>query len=308
MTGPGPKRVVIIGAGWYGLAAAGTYRQINPTANIIIIDENSTIGGTWSEDRIYPTLVADSPCNGFEFSDLSMTESLGIPAWADIRGHDVYRYLQTWAAKHDLMRLCKFNTKVVEVSRTNGLWIISATGKDNPTEETILCEKLIVASGLSSKPNIPTMPINFNGMTLHSKQLGKNLLALVHDTCRQVIVVGGHKSAVEIVQICAFAGKKVTWLIREEGNGPSLLMNARLKGNHTFAQAWRRVGSIFKPGAYARRDFWYQFLQSGRCAFGFWLMQWAMRKQTIKLVGDRYSSSENGKRLKPQADRYFAMH
>ena len=44
--------------GWYGLAAARTYLRLRPAANVLIIDSDSTVGGVWSRDRLYPNLVA----------------------------------------------------------------------------------------------------------------------------------------------------------------------------------------------------------------------------------------------------------
>jgi hypothetical protein len=45
-------------AGWYGLVAARTYLRLRPAANLIIIDSDSTVGGVWSRDQVYPNLVA----------------------------------------------------------------------------------------------------------------------------------------------------------------------------------------------------------------------------------------------------------
>lgn len=44
--------------GWYGLAAAKTYLTLQPTANVLIIDDDSSVGGVWSQKRLYPNLYA----------------------------------------------------------------------------------------------------------------------------------------------------------------------------------------------------------------------------------------------------------
>jgi dimethylaniline monooxygenase (N-oxide forming) len=53
---PVAPSVIIIGAGWSGIAAARTYLQVNPDAELTIIDADSTVGGTWSSAQIYPGL------------------------------------------------------------------------------------------------------------------------------------------------------------------------------------------------------------------------------------------------------------
>jgi len=38
--------------------AARIYLRLRPAANLVIIDSDSTVGGVWSRDRVYPNLVA----------------------------------------------------------------------------------------------------------------------------------------------------------------------------------------------------------------------------------------------------------
>ena len=44
--------------GWYGLVAARTYLRLRPDINLLILDSDSSVGGVWSERRLYPNLVA----------------------------------------------------------------------------------------------------------------------------------------------------------------------------------------------------------------------------------------------------------
>jgi hypothetical protein len=44
--------------GWYGLSAAKTYLRLRPDLRIQIIDNDTSVGGVWSRDRLYPNLVA----------------------------------------------------------------------------------------------------------------------------------------------------------------------------------------------------------------------------------------------------------
>lgn len=52
--------LIIVGAGWRGLAMAKTYHQVHPDASILILDEAETVGGVWAEERVYPGLRANN--------------------------------------------------------------------------------------------------------------------------------------------------------------------------------------------------------------------------------------------------------
>ena len=86
-------KVCIIGTGWNGLVVAKTYMEMDASAKVTMIDEDSTIGGVWSRSRTHPGMIADSPVDLFEFSDLRMSASLGIDSWADIPSIKVHEYL-----------------------------------------------------------------------------------------------------------------------------------------------------------------------------------------------------------------------
>jgi dimethylaniline monooxygenase (N-oxide forming) len=110
--------VIISVAGWSGIAAARTYLQVNPDAELTIIDADSMVGGTWSSARIYPGLCADSPSGAFEFSDLPMTEELGILPWKDLTGDYVHEYLERYVRKYGLLERCRLETEVVNANQT----------------------------------------------------------------------------------------------------------------------------------------------------------------------------------------------
>lgn len=37
-----------------------SYLQVEPTVDLVILDSDSTLGGTWSQQRLYPGLVAEA--------------------------------------------------------------------------------------------------------------------------------------------------------------------------------------------------------------------------------------------------------
>lgn len=48
--------VVIVGAGVHGLSMLKTYRDVHPSASILVLEKGDSIGGVWAKDRLYPGL------------------------------------------------------------------------------------------------------------------------------------------------------------------------------------------------------------------------------------------------------------
>ena len=303
-----PRKVFIIGAGLYGLVAAKTYLEINPEIRLTIIDADSSIGGVWSRSRIYPGLVADHPAPVFEFSDLH-TEELGIPRWSDLTGEMMHAYLEHYAAKFGILQRCRLSTEVIRVERENvgwKIWIrpagVKGAGDGKRNEVKVLsCDVLIMATGICSKPRLPDLDTSaFGGLILHTKDLQRRHEQLTAKDIKKVVVVGGNKSSLEAVSMCANAGKTVHWLIRRGGSGPGVLVNARRPdGNYGVRTMLCRITDFMKPTVYGSKGWWDYFVVSGKWTLGSKFFKFFWEVATKQGVGDRYERSENGRLLKP---------
>lgn len=158
-----PTRVVIIGTGWIGLAAAKTYLQIRPDISLTIIDEDSSVGGVWSASRVYPGLIADSYAAIFDYSDFEMNVELGLDKWGDLSAAKVHEYLEIYVDKFDLRSRCKLNTKCTRIGRSKSsvnqkTWTIDFETRyttQGTVKGSLQCDKLIIATGIDSTPNLP---------------------------------------------------------------------------------------------------------------------------------------------------------
>ena len=301
--------VVIIGAGWYGIAAAKTYLQFDPSISLTVLDADSSIGGVWGSSRIYPGLIADSPAGLFEFSDMSMSQEMGVEEWSDLSGDTVQQYLEHYARKFGVLQRCRFVAKVTRIGRDGRKWNIHVKfGVANPNEEIISCDKLIVATGLTSKSQLPHIDSSkFQGKVLHSRDLGRWHHYLTSSAVKRIAVVGGNKSAVEAVTMCGMAGKTVTWLMRKEGKGPGILFTTRRNGKHRAADGASRWSSVFRPGIYANRTWLHNFLCSGRYPVGTWLWRQFWKLVTKTTIKDKHSDQKNRKLLNPETEEYVAF-
>ena len=146
----------------------------------------------------------------------------------------MHKYLHCYAAKWDLLDRMSLNTQVLEVEKLrgdqDGSWrIISRTGGDGTApldrrapEIVIKAKKLIVATGVTQRPNLPAISgqKSFNAPVFHSASLGRDGARLIQDeNIRKVAVLGGGKSAYDAVYMFASAGREVEWIIRKSGRG-----------------------------------------------------------------------------------------
>ena len=310
------RRVIVIGTGWGGLAAAKTYLQVNPAIDLTILDDDTTVGGVWSAARLYPGLVANSPNGLYEFSDLSMVNA-SQAALKPVPGKQVQAYLHEYAEKNGLLGRIRFGSRVVKAERRGrdgggggggggGGWTVQTSRGD-----VLECDKLVVATGLYSKPHWPEIPRDedFGGTVIHSKSLGQEHQRLSSsDKVEDVVVVGACKSSVEAASIFLAAGKRVHWVIRPGPIGvPLIVVDPDMRPNLAVVNN-SRAFSMWSPSIFATSGFWYRFLQSGRWFLGNFLCFcfWNLLSGVIMFTAG-YGKSENGRKLKPHDGNLFRL-
>ncbi|KAI0554403.1 hypothetical protein F4679DRAFT_295216 [Xylaria curta] len=298
--GTSQVEVAIIGAGWYGLVAARTYLRLRPSTNLIIIDSDNTVGGVWSKDRLYPNLVAQVRHGLFNYSDTPMPRNGGNPKDPKVTGEMIHTYLQKYAEDHDLLRRIRFNTFVTDAKQFEGGWRLSLKG----TDEVIETEKLLVATGVTSIPNLPDLDTSASSLPIiHSRDLGTHYQEIGDGTIREVVVVGAAKSAYDAVYLLLKMGKKVTWAIRREGGGPlSILPYKVLNTINAIAFASTRLMSHLSPSILNTKGTLYKMFQTTRP--GRWVVGrfWDFLDFNSS-VHAGYGKGDHVALLKPEIDR-----
>ncbi|KAL8676465.1 MAG: hypothetical protein Q9224_007285, partial [Gallowayella concinna] len=114
--------ILIIGAGLQGLVAAKTYLQLNPSTSLLILDSNTTIGGVWAQENIYPDLKTNNQLGTFEFTDFDIRNVCAgkVKAGEHIPGDVVHEYLVKYAEKHDLIGRVRLKCKVTTAEHVQG--------------------------------------------------------------------------------------------------------------------------------------------------------------------------------------------
>ncbi|KAJ5090960.1 hypothetical protein N7532_009644 [Penicillium argentinense] len=252
-----------------GFLISNPAQQTNPdpSCSLLVVDSASDIGGTWGEERLYPNLVSQNTYGLYEYSDLPLAEV--VPPEQDhmgahfIAGWKINRYLHVWADKWDLKKHIRLGWQVDTIRRLdNKIWqlnirIMSGAHRDI----TIFCDKLILATGLTSVPNLPQLAVSpevgKSGPVIHAKHIGDwahdnlgyqslpDVEILERETAnpklknprlRSVVIYGGAKSSFDLVHFFAKLHQQdrklhlkvsakdpinVHWIIRNRGAGPS---------------------------------------------------------------------------------------
>lgn len=231
--------VVIVGAGLQGLAAARIFLQLEPELNLLIVDSNMSVGGVWAKENLYPGLKTNNLRGTYEYTDFPMDDALGVRKEEHIPGDVVYEYFSRYVEKHDLTRRIELGQKVIVAEKMHSGWRLELetasprgqTVRPPPAHRTITCSKLIVAAGLTSAP----VPINIRGCEqftapiINFGEYAREAPQIYEDSSiKHVVVLGGGKAAYDIVYLMATHGKRVTWIIRASGYGPTYMAPAHL--------------------------------------------------------------------------------
>lgn len=301
--------LLIIGAGWHGLAMAKTYLQCDPACNLLILDSADTLGGVWARERLYPGLKTNNVVGSYEFSDFPLDPAhYGMRPGDHIPGPTVHQYLLDFAGRFDLHRRLRLQSEVQAVNLTNDeLWRVQYRSTTSDQTSTVNARKVVVATGLTSEPNMPQLSQqdNFRGDIFHAKSLPTHAQRFNAAT-GDIVVIGANKSAMDACYLAAqlsAPSARVHMLIRPSGRGPSWMW--RRRGLTDFFSISRlastRLFSWFNPNPLAsetQRLFQRSWIGAVLCAL-FWTFL-----DLCVLASSQYIAPGSWAALRPLRPRY----
>ncbi len=179
-------RVVIIGAGMAGIAAAHTFRQAGFT-DFTVVEKGSDVGGVWHWNR-YPGLTCDVPSQIYQFGFAPK------PDWSHLwaSGADIQRYHRDVVDHLGLTPHLRLNTEITAAQYGDGEWTLSTAGGDTLTADFLVC-----ATGVLHHPFIPDIPgmDRFQGPVLHTARWDPD----VRTSDRRIAVIGTGSTGVQVV-------------------------------------------------------------------------------------------------------------
>jgi cation diffusion facilitator CzcD-associated flavoprotein CzcO len=152
------SRVVIIGAGFGGIAAAIELRAHGVT-DLVVLEAAPQLGGTWYFNR-YPGSACDVPSHLYSYSFAQRRD------WSRLcsTGPEILDYLRDVADRHGITPLVRTSTRVTScrLDEATGTWrVMTGAG------EELVAETVIVAVGQLHRPSIPALA-GMQGFTGHS--------------------------------------------------------------------------------------------------------------------------------------------
>ncbi len=179
---------VIVGAGFGGIGAAIQLKRLG-YHNIVLLDREADLGGTWHVNR-YPGLAVDIPSTTYSYWFEPN------PYWSRLfaPGDELKRYADHVANKYDVRRHMRFNTTVEGARWDEEAQRWRVTLADG---EALSTRYLITATGFLSQPQTPDIPgmTSFDGKLIHTTAWD--------DGCdfdgRRVGIIGTGATAVQLV-------------------------------------------------------------------------------------------------------------
>lgn len=140
---------IIVGAGFGGIGAAIQLKRLG-FDNIVILDREDDLGGTWHVNH-YPGIAVDIPSTTYSYWFEPN------PGWSRLfaPGGEVKQYAADVADKYDVRRHMRFNTTVegAQWDEDAEVWRVALAGG-----ESLTTRFLITATGFLSQPHAPDIP------------------------------------------------------------------------------------------------------------------------------------------------------
>ncbi|KAI0688653.1 FAD/NAD-binding domain-containing protein [Cytidiella melzeri] len=114
-------RVIVIGAGFSGIAAGIRFLQRVPNVELVIYDQNAGVGGTWYTNR-YPGLACDIPSHCYQYTFFPNTQ--WSAAYAP--GSEILAYLENVVSTYQLEPYIKLQHEMLGAKwdEEHGKWVV----------------------------------------------------------------------------------------------------------------------------------------------------------------------------------------
>ena len=128
-----------------------------------LLEKDTCLGGVWNSRRAYDGFWTQWPVGTAEFSDVIVPRPPENDTYYDFsKAKYTTQYLEECVDKHNfagrtLRERIQFGTQVRRVLKVDGKWVVSVGDKTRDTG-TFRSTKLIVATGLTSKQYMPSLP------------------------------------------------------------------------------------------------------------------------------------------------------
>lgn len=208
------KRVAIIGGGLTGIGCLTELVSAGHDARLF--ERNDDVGGVWHPANCYSGLSLHGASAAFEYHDFPLPGS--VDKARPISSPEVHAYLKAYFAHKGHYDRAEFDTEVEAISysassRTYALRLRRRGAADVSLQNF---DYVVYTHGFTAR-TLPTIDgaDSFAGQALHSFDVSESkLIEIVRDR-RKVVLVGGSKTATDLVLRFRQHGHDVRWLCRK---------------------------------------------------------------------------------------------
>ncbi|GIE87532.1 flavin-containing monooxygenase [Actinoplanes regularis] len=240
-------RILIIGAGFGGLAAANALLKAGFT-DLVLVDRADRVGGVW-RDNLYPGCACDIPAPLYSYSYAQN------PAWSRRfpPQAEILAYLERCVSEFGLAGKLRLGTEVTAAEWTGTAWRVTTADGG-----TIEADVLVPAVGQLSRPSIPQLPGVFGGPAMHTALWDP----AVSVEGRRVAVIGTGASAIQLVPAIAGTAAHITVFQRTP---PWTLPKPDRRYGRLRGGLYRSIPGLMGP---ARAGTWLMTLVTGLAVTG----------------------------------------
>lgn len=229
-------RIAIIGAGPSGLSALRAFARARDTGaavpEIVCFEKQADWGGLWActwrtgldqngepvHSSMYRYLWSNGPKECLEFADYSFEAHFGQPIPSFPPRAVLHDYIVGRAAASGVRDWIRFDTAVRRIEPDGDGFLVTAEDLKARSSATERFDRVIVATGHFSVPNVPEFPglPDFPGRVLHAHDFrdARNFTGL------DLLIVGASYSAEDIgLQCWKYGAKSVTMTWRTAAMG-----------------------------------------------------------------------------------------
>jgi dimethylaniline monooxygenase (N-oxide forming) len=208
------KRVAVIGGGLTGIGCLVELLQAGH--DVRLYERNDDIGGVWHPSNCYSGLSLHGAAASFEYHDFPLPD--GIDKSRPMTSAQVYDYLRSYFRHKNLDSHSEFGTAVetISYSRADRQFTLRLRKRGSDEEHTAEFDYVVYTHGFAAR-TVPEVEgsARFTGEILHSFDLTETKLTELVDANRKIVVVGGSKTATDLILRFDRRQSQVQWLYRK---------------------------------------------------------------------------------------------
>jgi cation diffusion facilitator CzcD-associated flavoprotein CzcO len=202
------KNIAIIGAGWVGIGCLSAL--LKEGHRVDLFERNDDIGGVWHPCNCYAGLSLHGPAFTVEYHDFPLPA--GIDRADHLTSAQVHQYLKAYCTARGLYAHMNFQTAIERISYDSETKKCRILVREQ--SEPLEYDYVIYTHG-SADRTVPNIAGTFAGHRYHSFDVNLQVLERLVADKKRVTIVGGSKTATEMVKRFHLHGHPTTWLYRK---------------------------------------------------------------------------------------------